>query len=81
MFESAFRSLTISSSFAVEASESHDKRKHKVEIVDLRGKLNIFELMGPKSSQVIKGALNPIIDGEFEEFNQVSPVTFFLTSI
>jgi ribonuclease P/MRP protein subunit POP1 len=77
IFESAFRSLTASSSFAVEASESHDKRRHKVEIVDLRGKFNIFELMGPKSSQVIKGALNPILDGESEEFNQVSPVLSF----
>lgn len=81
IFESAFRSLTVSSSFAVEALESRDKRKHKVEVVDLRGKFNIFELMGPKSSQVIKGALNPVLDGKFEEYSQVSPGLSFHTNI
>ena len=74
IFESAFRSLSISSSFAIEASGSDDKGRHKVEVVDLRGKFNIFELMGPKSSQVIKGALVPILDDGCEEINQVSPV-------
>lgn len=72
IFESAFRSLTISSSFAVEASESDDERRKKVEVVDLRGKFNIFELMGPKSSQVIKGALTPVPGDDREELNQVN---------
>jgi hypothetical protein len=72
IFESAFRSLIVSSSFAVEASVSDNKRKHKVEVFDLRGKFNIFELMGPKSSQVIKGTLTPAFDDESEEFSQVS---------
>ena len=79
IFESAFRSLTVSSSFAVEASESDNKRRHKVEVVDLRGKLNFFELMGPKSSQVIKGTLAPVLDDKREELNQVSPVLSFST--
>lgn len=79
IFESAFRSLTVSSSFAIEGSESPDLRRNKVEIVDLRGKFNIFELMGPKSSQIIKGALNPILDGESEELKQVSPLPYFAT--
>ena len=70
--EGAFRTLVVSSSFAVEASESDNKRKHRIEVVDLRGKFNIFELMGPKSSQVIKGALTPIHDDESKEFNRVS---------
>ena len=78
IFESAFRGLSISSSLAVEASESEDKRRHKVEIIDLRGKFNIFELMGPKSSQVIKGALVPVLGDRCEELNQVSPVLCFL---
>lgn len=79
IFESAFRSLTVSSSFAVEASEPNDKRKHKVEITDLRKKFNIFEIMGPKSSQVIKGALTPILDDKREELNRVSPTPSFFT--
>jgi len=77
IFEGAFRSLTVSSSFAVETSEFHEKRRHKVEVVDLRGKFNIFELMGPKSSQVLKGTLISALDGESAEFNRVSPVTSF----
>lgn len=79
IFESAFRTLVVSSSFAIEASESDNKRKHKVEVFDLRGKLNIFELMGPKSSQVIKGTLTPTLDNEPEEFNQVSLAPSFLS--
>lgn len=77
IFESAFRSLTVSSSFAIEGSESRDKRSNKIDIVDLRGKVNIFELMGPKSTQVIKGAFNPILGGESKELNQVSPFPTF----
>lgn len=70
--EGAFRALVVSSSFVVEASESDNKRKHRVEVADLRGKFNIFELMGPKSSQVIKGALTPVHDDGSKEFNRVS---------
>lgn len=81
IFGSAFRSLTISSSFAVEGSKSDDKRRQKVEIVDLRGKFNVFELMGPKSSQVIKGAFTPVPDGELEDFPLVSPIPSFSTNI
>ena len=56
----------------MEASESDDERRKKVEVVDLRGKFNIFELMGPKSSQVIKGALTPVPGDDREELNQVN---------
>ena len=72
LFESAFRSLVVSSSLAVEASKSDNRRKHKIEVFDLRGKFNIFELMGPKSSQIIKGTLNPVFGDEHVEFKQVS---------
>lgn len=78
IFESAFRSLVVSSSFAVEASVSGNKRKHKVEVLDLRGKFNIFELMGPKSSQVIRGALAPVFHDQSEEFTRVSFSPTFL---
>lgn len=42
----------------------------EVEIVDMRGKINIFEIMGPKTSQVLKGALQPVEDSR-EEFKKV----------
>ena len=45
--------------------------KYDVEIADLRKQLNIFEIMGPKSSQVIKGALRPVMDDKRPEFRKV----------
>ena len=81
IFESAFRSLAVSSSLAVDASESDDKKRHKVEVVDFRGKFNIFELMGPKSSQVIKSALTPVPGDNWEELNRVSLIPSSLTNI
>ena len=45
--------------------------KEEVELADLRGELNVFEIMGPKASQVIKGALHPVKDDEREDFKKV----------
>ncbi|KIY71524.1 POP1-domain-containing protein [Cylindrobasidium torrendii FP15055 ss-10] len=41
-----------------------------VELVDMRGQLNIYDIMGPKSSQVLKGALQPAAIGQSQEFKQ-----------
>lgn len=43
----------------------------KVDIADLRGGVNMFEIMGPKSSQVIKGALKPVQHKWRGDFNKV----------
>lgn len=43
----------------------------EVEIADLRGQVNAFEIMGPKSSQVLKGALSPVSKDDREEFKKV----------
>jgi hypothetical protein len=50
---------------------SNDK-EIKVVVTDLRDQFNIFELVGPKSSQVIHGALEPIKAEDRPEFKQVS---------
>ncbi|KAI5991699.1 ribonucleases P/MRP protein subunit POP1-domain-containing protein [Pisolithus orientalis] len=42
----------------------------QVEMNDLRGVINAFEVMGPKSSQIIKGALSLAGDDEREDFNK-----------
>jgi len=42
-----------------------------LEISDLKGHLNAFEIMGPKASQVIKGALSPVRSEQRGEFQQV----------
>lgn len=42
-----------------------------VEIADLRGQVNTLEIMGPKSTQVLRGALTPIDKDDREEFKKV----------
>ena len=56
---------------AFNVSTQHKDKSYTVEVTDLRGEFNIFEIMGPKSSQVIKGALSPIPEGRRDEFKKV----------
>ncbi|XP_006462723.1 hypothetical protein AGABI2DRAFT_207298 [Agaricus bisporus var. bisporus H97] len=42
----------------------------EVEIADLRGQVNAFEIMGPKSNQVLRGALDPISKDDRNVFKQ-----------
>lgn len=44
----------------------------EVEMADLRGQINAFEIMGPKASQVLKGALTPVPQDQREDFGKVS---------
>ncbi|KAF8120269.1 ribonucleases P/MRP protein subunit POP1-domain-containing protein [Boletus edulis] len=61
IFEDVFESVRTSASYVLEQSKKKDPQKHaEIEIADLRGCINAFEIMGPKSSQVIKGALSPV---------------------
>ncbi len=39
-------------------------------MADLREHLNVYEIMGPKASQIIKGALKPV-DDKREDFRKV----------
>jgi ribonuclease P/MRP protein subunit POP1 len=43
----------------------------EVEMADLRGQVNAFEIMGPKASQVLRGALSPIPQDKREDFTKV----------
>ena len=49
-----------------------DGTKAEIEVTDLRDRFVIFELIGPKSSQVIHGALDPAKTDERREFKDVS---------
>ncbi|KAF8272238.1 ribonucleases P/MRP protein subunit POP1-domain-containing protein [Lactarius quietus] len=40
-------------------SPNHSQNSYAVEVIDLRDSINVFEITGPKSSQVICGALTP----------------------
>lgn len=43
----------------------------EIEIADLRENVNVFEIMGPKSNQILKGALTPIKEDKREDFKKV----------
>lgn len=68
-----YQALRISASFALDAAKQED-RVAEVEIADMREHFNVFEIVGPKSSQVIKGALKPIAD-QRQDFKKVSENT------
>lgn len=75
MFHEVYVELRDAASFALETvkkSAQAGEPELTVEMADLRNKLNVFELMGPKSSQVIRGALKPVIEDKREELNKVS---------
>lgn len=44
-----------------------DSYQHSVEIAHLHRDVNVFEIMGPKASQVIKGALTPASNADIPE--------------
>lgn len=72
IFEDVFESLRTSASHALEQSKKKDPQAHaEIEIVDLRGCINAFEIMGPMSSQVIKGALSPVGNDDRKDVKKV----------
>ena len=60
--------LRISLAFALDAVKQTG-RVAEAELADLREHFNVFEIMGPKASLVIKGALRPVYDqrGDFKK--------------
>lgn len=54
------------------------KNSVEIEVADSRDQFNVFQLIGPKSSQVIHGALKPIKHDDRPEFTEVRcrPVAF-----
>lgn len=49
-----------------------DSEEATIDLIDLRGLINVFEIMGPKSSQVVKGALSPVTSEQRRDFLQAS---------
>ena len=72
IFEEVFETLQTSASHVLEQSKKKDPQLHaEIQIADLRGCINAFEIMGPKSSQVIKGALSPVGNDDRKDVKQV----------
>ncbi|KAG6903119.1 hypothetical protein C0995_004666 [Termitomyces sp. Mi166 len=70
-YQDILSSIQTSASLTIEASRRENANKEvEVEIGDLRGQVNIFEIMGPKSNQVLRGALSPVLQDKREEFKK-----------
>jgi ribonuclease P/MRP protein subunit POP1 len=76
VFDEVFSALQMSASMTLEAFKRSPGATQllstEVEIADLREHINVFEIMGPKSNQVLKGALTPVGEDKREEFKKVS---------
>lgn len=57
VYDECYAALRASASVVLQQALSSGLEEENIEIADLRGQLNIFEITGPKSSQVLKGAL------------------------
>ncbi len=55
-------------------SPGHSQKTYSVEVIDLRESINVFEITGPKSSQVVHGALTPTIANHTGEFKKVKHI-------
>ncbi|KAH9936178.1 NUC188 domain-containing protein [Fomitopsis serialis] len=76
----AHQTLRLAASYALDAARTAEPNREvaEVEIADLRERVNVFEIMGPKSSQVIKGALKPTKDNDGTSFRRGMVVGFTL---
>jgi len=81
-FSEVFSALQISASVILDAikqsSSTTQSPQTEVEIADLREQVNVFEIMGPKSSQILKGALAPVGEDKREEFKKVCELRTFI---
>ena len=74
VFEEVFKELRVCVSLVLEKikiANPSSQNSINVEIADLRQHLNVFEIMGPKSSQVIRGALKPVFEEGRDDFKKV----------
>jgi hypothetical protein len=62
---------------ALKKSPGHSENSYSVEVIDLRESINVFEITGPKSSQVVRGALTPTIANHTGEFKKVRHIECF----
>ena len=46
----------------------------KIQIVDLKDQINVFEIMGPRASQVIRGALTTVPGDQRDDFKKVCKI-------
>lgn len=78
IYNEVFSALQSSASLTLDivkhSSNGDESQSVEIELASLRGQINVFEIMGPKSNQVIKGALTPVAEDKREEFKKVQNV-------
>ncbi|TFK52515.1 POP1-domain-containing protein [Heliocybe sulcata] len=70
IFENVHSALISSASSVLDAHKKAGSNDREIRIHDLREHVNVFEIIGPKSSQVIKGALRPVNEDKRDEFKK-----------
>lgn len=70
-FDMLFDTIRQAAGRVLKARRVEGKEHEQIQIADLREKVLAFELMGPKSTQVLRGALDPVRNEERAEFRQV----------
>ncbi|TDL22253.1 POP1-domain-containing protein [Rickenella mellea] len=71
IYQDVYSALQSACSNALDAIRAAGGDVVEIELADLRQQMNVFEIMGPKASQVIKGALTPVKEEEnSKEFKQ-----------
>ncbi|KAJ3814661.1 POP1-domain-containing protein [Lentinula aff. lateritia] len=69
MYDEVFFALRTSTSQTLEAAGSQGVTVD-VELIDIRGEVGIFEIMGPKSNQVLRGSLSPVMAQASDDFKK-----------
>lgn len=59
---------------SLKKSPGYSQNSYFIEVIDLRDSINVFEITGSKSSQVIRGALTPTIANHTGEFKKVKHI-------
>ncbi len=70
-FDTVFAVLTEASSLVMSGLGNDEESQHELELSDLRGHLNEFELMGPASGKVLCKALSRVTSEDRREVVQV----------
>ncbi len=78
-FEMVYTALRVSISTVLQSLRDKVGQTLEVEMTDLRDRFNIYEIVGPKSSQVVAGVLSPIKDELKDDFKKVFR-TYYINS-
>jgi ribonuclease P/MRP protein subunit POP1 len=78
-FDDVFKALQEAASLTL-SDVNRQGQEAEIELADLRGQLNVFEITGPKANQVIKGSLSPVGEDQRGEFKKVTRLPIVMTS-